>query len=334
MKDSRNAHGPQDKAFWKDFSWYFLGSFIPLFMGFLKTPVFTRHFSAEEFGYLGLISVTFTYLGMFLFSWIGSCIWRYHSRYSDRGVPTVLYSNLAFLYLVSFALVALVSLGWYIWSAEDLARELIMYSFLQLVLNQLVLFYLVVLRLEGKAQWYTVFQSFRALAGLLAAIFMVFVLDLGITALVSSMVLIDLISLLLLGFFNPARVKISVKEVSKPVWKELLVYGGVGLILNISMLTLSYSDRYVIALYDDLDAVGIYDQVYKVSQLSVMALITIYFNTINPVFLRVLENRKEASVEYLRKYLTGFLLFGLPLVFYLGMYAQELSQVLLGPAFR
>ena len=334
MRERSDAIKQPNRPFWKDFSWYFLGSFIPLFLGFLKTPVFTRHFSAEEFGYLGLISVTFTYLGMFLFSWIGSCIWRYHSRYTDRGVPEALYSNLAFLYGVSFVVVAFVSLGWYLWSTEQLARELILYSFLQLVLNQLVLFYLVVLRLEGKAPWYTVFQSFRALAGLLVALFMVFVLDQGIVALVSSLALIDLVSLLVLGFFNPAKVGLRWREIRRSVWKELLVYGGVGLILNISMLTLSLSDRYVIALYGDLNAVGIYDQVYKVSQLSIMALITIFFNTINPVFLRILENGKEASVEYLRKYLGGFLLFGLPLVFYLGMYSRELSQVLLGPEFR
>ena len=96
-------------SFYKDFSWYFLGSFIPLFIGFIKTPVFTRHFGKDEYGSLGLVTITFTFFGMFLFSWIGSCLWRYYNKYESDNSLKTLYSNLFFLYLLAFTLLLVIS---------------------------------------------------------------------------------------------------------------------------------------------------------------------------------------------------------------------------------
>ena len=56
--------------FHKDFFWYFIGSLVPLAVGFIKTPIFTRHFDKESFGELALVTITFSFLGMLLFSWI------------------------------------------------------------------------------------------------------------------------------------------------------------------------------------------------------------------------------------------------------------------------
>jgi len=323
-----------EASFIKDFLWYFIGSFAPLLIGFIKTPVFTRHFSKEAFGNLGIISITFTFLGMFLFSWLGSCIWRYYSKYKKDDRLRSLYSNLIFLYGISLIVLSLITLIWYVSAKIELNQALIVYSFLQLVFNQLFLFYMVVIRLLGKVRFYTVIQSLRSLIGLFLALFLVFYLEMDITALVSSLVIVDFISLLCLFLFNPAQVKLSYTDLNKNDLFELLQYGSLGLILNISLLTISYSDRYVIALFYDLDSVGIYDQVYKISQLSVMALITIYFNTINPKLLHILESNYAGSMEFIHKYVYSFVLFGVPIVFYLSLFSEEISSLLLGKDFR
>ena len=335
MKGNKaEKRGFTETSFIKDFLWYFIGSFAPLLIGFIKTPVFTRHFSKEAFGNLGIISITFTFLGMFLFSWIGSCIWRYYTKYKKNDKLRSLYSNLIFLYVISFFGLAVITVLWYASAKIELNRALILYSFLQLVFNQLFLFYMVVIRLMGKVRFYTVFQSVRALIGLFLALFLVFYMNLDITALVSSLVIVDFISLLCLFLFNPARVTLSYSDLNKGDLLELLRYGSLGLILNISLLTIAYSDRYVIALFYDLESVGIYDQVYKISQLSVMALITIYFNTINPKLLQVLESDYKGSIQLIHKYVFSFVLFGVPVVFYLSLFSEEISTLLLGKEFR
>lgn len=320
--------------FQKDFLWYFLGSIAPMLLGFIKTPIFTRHFNRASFGQLGLVSITYIFLGMLLFSWISSCLWRYYSRYKASGRLQILYSNLLLLYVLSVGLLGLISLIWFFTSETALTRQLIVYSFLQLILNQLFLAYMVVVRLMGKSRFYNIFQGFRAFVGLSIALIMVFYFTIGIVALVSSLVITDLLCLMFLSYANPAKLKVNVKDIKVEVLKELFHYGSMGLILNISLLSLSYSDRYIIAFFYTLEEVGIYDQVSKIAQLSVMSLITIYFNTISPSLIKQLESNFKNSLVYIQNYLWIFIVIGLPIVCYFAFFSKEIASILLGKAFR
>ena len=320
--------------FIKDFSWYFLGSFLPMLIGFIKTPIFTRHFSKEDYGYLGLISITFTFFGMFLFSWIGSCIWRFYNKYKAENTLKILYSNLFFLYTLAFILLLGVSMIWYMSVHQILVKKLILYSFFQLFLNQLFLFYVVVIRLKGQAKLYTVIQTIKALISIVIALIMVFYFKANIVALVSSIVIVDAFTLVFLVVYNPVDIKINVKYVRKINLMELLTYGSIGLILNISLLVISYSDRYIIAWFGNLEDVGVYDQVYKIAQLSVMALVTVFFNTINPHLLKELETNYAKSNILIQKYIKAFVIFGLPIIFYLSLFSKDISTILLGEEFR
>ena len=321
-------------TFKKDFFWYALGSILPMFIGFIKTPVFTRHFDTEAFGQLGIVSISFSFLGMMLFSWISSCLWRYYSSYRSSEGLTILYSNLLFLFTISLILLGFIAAIWFMESDTDLIKELVFYSFLQLIFNQLFLAYMVVIRLTGKSRYYTVFQAIRALLSLSLALLLVFYFDIGISALVSSLVLIDVGSIVLLLLVNPAEIKAHFSQINKPTLKKLLRYGSLGFILNISLLAVSYSDRYVIALYYDLEQVGIYDQVSKIAQLSIMALITVYFNTINPALLKALDSDFKGSLTKMQNYLYPFILIGVPIVVYLSILSEEIAGVLLGINFR
>ncbi len=320
--------------FLKDFSWYFLGSFIPLLISFIKTPIFTRHFNKEEYGYLGLVSITFTYLGMLLFSWIGSCIWRYYAKYKINNHLKVLYSNLLFIYGASFLLVLLLSISWYLSTNYFLVKQLILYSFLQLALNQLFLFYMIVIRLQGKAKFYTIFQSVRALLSLTVALLLVFKFNTDISALVLSLVLIDAFAILFFIMINTANISFAIKRVEKKYLKELIHYGSAGLIINMAFLIITSSDRYLIYWFGNLESVGIYDQVYKISQLSIVVLSTIFFNTINPTLLKGLETDFKNSAHLISKYSKVFVIFGLPVITYISIFSKDIATIFLGEEFR
>ena len=171
-------------SFRKDFLWYFIGSVVPMVIGFVKTPIFTRYFTKESFGQLGLVTITFSFLGMILFSWISSCLWRYYSKYEAANQLRTLYSNLFLLFSISMILLSLITAGWYLNSGNDLITELIGYSFLQLIFNQLFLGYMVVIRLMGKSMYYTLIQGVKSSLGLFIALVLVFYFDWGIVALV------------------------------------------------------------------------------------------------------------------------------------------------------
>ncbi len=324
----------KNNSFIKDFSWYFLGSFVPLLIGFIKTPVFTRHFNKEEYGYLGLVSLTFTYLGILLFSWIGSCIWRYYNKYENNKKLKVLYSNLIFLYILAFTVLLLVSAIWFINAEYHLVKQLIFYSFFQILLNQLFLFYMVIVRLKRKTIFYTIFQSVRAFLSVLIALVLVFKFEVNISALVSSLVIIDVLVILFLVIINPAEVTFSIKLIKKENLKELITYGSAGLIINIGFLVITSSDRYIIYWLNNLETVGIYDQVYKLSQISVVVLVTIFFNTVNPTLLKELETNFNNSVDLIQKYIRAFIIYGLPIITYASLFSKDIATIFLGEEFR
>lgn len=335
MKDKLKLTRPLYKnPFIKDFSWYVLGSFFPIILGFIKTPVFTRHFSARDFGELGLVSIGFNLLGVLFFSWIGSCIWRYFAKYKSQGKLGSFYSNLLFLSLISMLGLALLTAILYNLSVGELQRTLILFSFFQVVLNQTIVFYMILMRLESRSRDYTTVQATRALLSLSVSLLLVFYFKMDISALIAALVITDLIFCAYLGLKNPLEISFKLRLIKKELLTPMVRYGSMGLILNFCLLAITYSDRYVIALFYDLNAVGIYDQVYKISQLSIMALVTIYFNTINPYLLNKLETEYESTIPLIRKYLFGYLFVGLPLVFYLSLYSKEISILLLGSEFR
>jgi O-antigen/teichoic acid export membrane protein len=166
------------------------------------------------------------------------------------------------------------------------------------------------------------------------SLYLVFELNAGIPALVTGLAVVDGLALLLLGLWNPVGIRWDVRGIRGKDLRDLLSYGMAGLIMNMSLLTLNLSDRYVILWSEGLSSVGIYDQVYKISQLSVSALIAVFFNTVNPGLFRKLEENLEGSLSTLAAYLKMFLLLGLPLVVYLSLFSELISDLLLGPSFR
>ncbi|NNC69827.1 MAG: oligosaccharide flippase family protein [Flavobacteriaceae bacterium] len=323
-----------NKSFIKDFSWYFLGSFIPVVIGLIKTPIFTRHFDREAFGHLGLVTITFSYFGMVLFSWIASCIWRYYHKYDDAKNLKKLYSNLGFLLVVSITIVTMVSMIWYSTSENALTKQLVFYSVFQLIFNQLFLCYMVVVRLQGRARFYTIVHSIKAIVAIAGALVLVFIYNQNISALILSLAVVDFLAIFILILINPSDISLKVHLINKSTLRELLIYGSAGLIINIGFLIITSSDRYIIAWLTTIENVGVYDQVYKISQLSVWALVTIYFNTINPYLLNQLEKNFKQSDRLIRTYLQPFFLYGLPVIAYLSIFSIDIASILLGAEFR
>jgi O-antigen/teichoic acid export membrane protein len=193
---------------------------------------------------------------------------------------------------------------------------------------------MVIVRLKGKAKFYTIFQSIKAFLSVMVALFLVFKFDVNISALISSLVIIDVLAVLFLVIINPVEVTFDYKLIKKTNLKELIIYGSAGLIINIGFLVITSSDRYFIYLLSNLETVGVYDQVYKISQMSVVVLVTIFFNTINPTLLKELETNFDNSIRLIQKYINVFIIYGLPVITYLSLFSKDIANILLGEEFR
>jgi O-antigen/teichoic acid export membrane protein len=321
-------------GFLKDMGWYLIGTLVPMSVGFIKTPIFTRYFTPEEFGYLGIITITFSYVSVFLYSWLSGCLWRYYNAYKEKQDLGNLYSNLFFIFIGVSFLLLIITVAWYFLADKTLVRQLILLSFLQYFTKELIGLYLIIARLEGKTLKYNIIHSLRAILSFGVLYIMAFGYQFRITSMLSSTIVIDVVVLLFLFISNSEKVRISIKSISHQTLNILYRFGSVGLISNFCFLIISSSDRYIIAMFGDMSTVGIYNQVYNICQLSVVALVTVFFNTINPKLNRELEINFKQSDILLSKYIYIFLLFGMPIVTYLSLFSKEISGLLLGSDFR
>lgn len=323
-----------NKRFVIDMGWYLLGTMIPMGVGFIKTPIFTRYFTPEEYGYLGLITITFSYISIFLYSWLSSCLWRYYNAFKHKNDLSGLYSNMFFLFLVSSLLMLFISGVWYVIADKTLVKQLILLSFAQFVYKEFISLYLITIRLEGRALRYNLIHSSRAILSFVVLYVMTFVMHYRITSVLISAILVDVAVLFVVVFLGNEKVRISLKKISKETMRLLLKFGSIGLVSNFFFLLITSSDRYIIALYNDMSTVGIYNQVYNICQLSVVALVTVYFNTINPKLNKELELNFNNANSLMANYIFVFFMFGLPIVTYLSMFPKQIAMILLGEEFR
>lgn len=331
----------KDKSFFHDLSWYMLGAMIPMLLNLFKTPIFTRHYSTEDFGYLGLIMTTFGYLSTISFSWLASCIWRYYNEFKKRIGLHVLYSNILFLFILSSFLILILTLImltiFHYKEMDFIVLKLTFLAFLHFCTKELLALYMVIVRIKGFARTYNyllILQVFLAFALLLL---FAFVLKMDISAMILSSLLIDccIILVLIIRLIKHRQLKsISLKLVSRRITKIMFSYGSVTLVAALFLMLIVSSDRYIIAMYDTISNVGIYTKVYDISQLSIMAFAFVYFNTINPRMIKELTYNFKNADQLLVKYLYAFLFFGIPVTTLSSIYSKEIVQILLGEDFR
>ena len=331
----------KNKSFFNDLSWYMLGAMIPMLLNLFKTPIFTRHYSTEDFGYLGLVMTTFGYLSTISFSWLASCIWRYYNEFNKRIGLNKLYSNILFLYILSSILILILTLImlviFHYQELDYIVLKLTFLAFLHFCTKEFLALYMVTVRIKGFAKTYNyllILQVFLAFAILLL---FAFVLDMDISSMILSSLIIDCCIIAVIGFKlikNKKLIAISLKHVSRRIIKIMFSYGSVTLIASLFLMLIISSDRYIIAMYDTISNVGIYTKVYDISQLSIMAFAFVFYNTINPRMIKELTYNFENSDNLLVKYLFAFLFFGIPVTTLASIYSKEIVQILLGEDFR
>ena len=319
----------------RDFAFYLSGSLIVALVAIIRLPVFTSHFTPAELGIYSLVSITYTYFSLVLYNWITSCIYRYFQEYRNGHHRNVFVTNIVFLVILSSLLLFMISAGWYFVAGTKTERSLVTLAFFYLLLNQLFSMFLVVFKLQGKSVRYNFYQAVQAVLSFLVILFLIFRMQFSTEALFGGSIIITF--LLLIVLFIRHRTlwsQLSPAYISLPLIQRFLKYGFVGFLSAAGVFILVSSDRYVIALYEDMSSVGIYNQVYQVGQVSVYFLVTVFFNAITPGLNKLLTGDDPEKGKQLEGYVKAFMLLVLPITFYLSLFSKQVAEFLLGVEFR
>ncbi|MFC0772822.1 lipopolysaccharide biosynthesis protein [Terrimonas alba] len=320
----------------KDTFFYLMGAVAPIVIGIVRSPIYTRHFSTEDFGLYSLAFLFFGYISIICYTWIINCGWRYYYQYKQKGRSKALFSNLVFLFLLFSILILVFSFCWYTMVDSPLLKRLILLCFLQFFTSEIVNLFLIPLRLEGGAFSYNIIQVIRSVAGFLLLLILTFVFDYGIESFLTSVIFLNVALIAVVVVPYAIKMKLSFSRVSKKDLINLVGYGQIGLIANLCMALLVSSDRFVIERYTGVAEVGIYNQNYNIAQITIAALVHVYWAALDPILLKTLEFQpdSETTKKRLSQAFNIWLLFFLPLTVYFVLYAREIAIIMLGKEFR
>ncbi len=322
------------RTFIKDFGWYLAGTVLPMLVGFVRSPIYTRIFTPGEYGYYSLVFITYSYLSIACYSWLISSFWRFYINYKKNNQQTHLYTNTYTLFLISALILAGITMIWYFSLDTALLKKLVLFSFLHYTTNDLIGLILIRIRIEGKTLVYNTLQGLRVLIGFGLLLYLTFILDFRIEAFVISSAIINAFFLIVIILLTSKPVKIKLSCISVKHQKTLLLYGGMSIIVNLSIIILATSDRYIIKIFDNIDSVGIYNQVYNISNISIAALVNVFLASLNPVLLNELENNYKGSGKLIKQFIGLFIYLLLPVTVYMSLFSKQVSIILLGEKFR
>lgn len=330
MIDSPNDH----KNIFKDIGWYLIGAAIPIIVSLLRSPVFTRYFTTEEYGNYSIIFITISIVSVFLYTWLSNSVWRFYFKYKKSGELSSFYPSLLILIFTATILFSLIVFPWAQFQDNALISRLIILIFLQTFLNQLVSFVLIIIRLENKSGLYNTIHSIRAIFSFLVQLLLTFQYNFRIEAIPIATMVTEFLILVVLIKPISKNVTINFKKIKKKILFEIGKYSIPGIVTNLGILLLTSGDRYIISIFCDMSQVGIYNQIYNFSQISIMALVQVFFSVINPDFLKALEYHPEKISKYLYQYYKYYLILLLPIVFYISLFARPISVIFFGEDFR
>lgn len=303
-------------------------------VSFIRSPIFTRHFTPEEYGNYTLVFITFSYLSILLLTWISSCFWRFYPKYNYTDKKRDLYSSIFYLILASLFIIFIVTVILYYKNTNIHIKRLVIFAFLHIISAESLNIINIPIRYEGKARLYNIINIIRAIAGFSILLILTFGLKQGIESFLASTSTINFILIISILLFYNAKDWIKPLKPNFKIIKEVFNYGKSGLLANVGLLLLINSDRYLIGIFSGKDKVGIYNQLYNIAQLSIAAIVNIFFAVINPIFLNVLENNKKEQDNYTTKYYILLSLIIIPLTVYFSLFTHEICHIMLGERFR
>lgn len=316
-----------------EFFWYFLGAFIPMVVGIIKTTVFTRVFNAEDFGRYGIIYISFLIISIILLTWNMNVIWRYYHYFDKFKGRHFFLSNVFFLLIFQIVVFVVVSL-FFVHFVSDRDQYLIILFIIQIVVSHILNSILTLFRVYSLTRSFNIVQIIRTSLSLLLMFYLVFIRNHTIEVFVETIILteIPLIFILIILYRNILIFRLS--RISWTIQRLIFKYIPPSLVSNLGLILLAYSDRYIINLYDGLKPTGIYNQAYTLAMMGLNSLILIFIKIVTPKFVQVLEKGSFNSDVFLKNTLLLYSVLILPVTVYFSIYAKEVVMVFMGPEFH
>ena len=296
------------KNFLRDAMIYTLPTVLSRGIAIFLLPIYTRIASPEELGALDLFLVFGNIVTLTVALEISQSIARYIPEITD-GKLRVAYSStgLYFTFLM-YSLFFVVAFTFYIELNHLITGRAEYAQFFQLALVYIALhglfyYFQNQLRFEGNSVGYAILTLFYAATNLASAFIFGIVYDLGLTAILYSMI-VSLLFSSLLGFFLLRK---SFGFVFKPgLLKQLLSFSIPLVPASVLVFVSLYVDRYMINVLLDLESVGQYGVAVRLASAASLVMIGFQMAITPLIYKHYNEPDTPQSLAVIFKYFVIF----------------------------
>ncbi len=327
-------------------SHYSLGSLLTMLAGLVTFPIMTRIFSVAEYGAMNLISATLT-IGVALGKvGVQHSIIRYQSEIrSGKGTYTLpqFYATtllgMATTGLIATAVLVvgtqLVPAGWIGQGAIRIPFAVASLVVIVQVVESTFINFIRADQLTALLMKYQVVKKYVGLALILSALFY---LAKTLTAFYSATLLTEALSLVALIVFLLRRQswpRLSRREFSRPLYRELLSF-GIPMMIGYEMagVILAVGDRYVIHGVIGDEPLGLYAAAYNLCQYVQSVVIVSVGQAVMPLYMQMWDRSGvEATSAFIARSLRTYVLAGAPIIAGLASVGPELLPSLASSKF-
>lgn len=316
----------------KDMFKYFPSQIIPMILGFLSVPIFTRLFNPEDYGTYVLVVSTVSLLINITTGWLSMSVIRFYPIYSSNSKIDEFRNNIAILSLLSIIIISSISLA-----VSYLIKERVLSKFYYLIkigiiflaFNSFFQLLLSFLRIERRVNFYGGFSIFYSVVGLTLGLILVKIAKFGVEGLLWGQIICILIAIPLLWKVTLKGYPNSLTGISKPIASEIAKYSFPLVLGNIAAWILNLGDRYIIEFFRGSQEVGIYSASYMLTEKSIIFLFHMFKIASDPIGINIWEKEdKENSKRFMNKLAKYYLLVLVPAVIGLSVLAKPIINIL------
>tara|TARA_Y100001980_G_C14554562_1_gene341449 strand:- start:2614 stop:4047 length:1434 start_codon:yes stop_codon:yes gene_type:complete len=306
---------------------YGFGSAFDSIVGFMVLPLYTLHFSLEEYGIFSFLILISTFASSVFYLGATSALTRSYFDYDDleerkKVASTGLYITLfGAMFQIFFGLIFSEDLSILLFKTPiyKIHILLILISSALLFIKQFFYLLLRLLMMSVKIVFVSISSS---IIFLLTLWFLLVKQNFGILSPIIAFILSHAISTIILLFFSKNHLSIYP---NKKEFKIQIMFGVPQILGGFSFYILDWIDRFFINEYLTLSDVGVYSFGYKIS----MLINIIFVFPVAKVWATVRSEKLNDNIEYLSsKMLTYYYLFGSLLSLFVIIFIKEFFFIL------
>mgnify|MGYP001559011423 FL=1 len=310
------------RKFFIHYSHFLSGSVLSMLLGLISFPILTRLLTTEEYGIVGLVSITMFFVVAIAKGGLADGITRFYKEYSETTDKLTIFSSTI---VIRGFILSLITVLFYVTifplinNYLSIKDEYIIYFMIMaiyLFIRPLNIIVFGILRVTGK----TIFLNIIGLIGRIISIGLSLLLLIYVIGqfygYFIGLVLAELIISMILFYWFFAKYKIDFNKVSGRLAMDLMKFGTPLLITELSYLLLSYVDRYMIVAYYGENTLGLYSAGYNLaSYISDIIMFSLSYAVI-PIYVGIYEKEgKEKTEEFLKRCLHYLLIAIIPVFF-------------------